>query len=116
MDAITQTVVGGLNVLDVENARPDGDLPMDQKLLNTVIFACKVFEIVLRVHPYANGNGHAARFIVWAILGRYGFWPRSWAWPLDPRPSDPPYSRIIFEYRNGNRQPLEEFVLRSVTG
>ena len=114
MAAIAHTVLGGLNALDLANTLPDGQLARHQKLIYTVTFACRVFEIVLRVHPYANGNGHAARFIVWAILGRYGFWPRSW--PLDPRPPDPPYSRLISEYRSGNHQPLEEFVIRAVIG
>jgi Fic family protein len=74
--------------------------------------ACRVFEVFLRIHPYANGNGHAARFLIWCLLSRYGYWPKGW--PIEPRPPDPPYTHLISEYRNGNWEPLEEFVLKTV--
>src|SRR5580658_9409020 len=50
----------------------------------SIRLACNVFELLLLIHPYGNGNGHMARFAVWAILGRYGHWPESW--PVEPRP------------------------------
>jgi fido (protein-threonine AMPylation protein) len=53
--------------------------------------ACHLFELLLRIHPYANGNGHMARLAVWAVLGRYGRWPEQW--PVEPRPPDPPYTK-----------------------
>jgi hypothetical protein len=59
-----------------------------------------------------NGNGHAARFVLWTILGRYGYWPERWR--VDPRPPDPPYTQLIFDYRSGNHEPLETYVLQSV--
>lgn len=38
---------------------------------HAVRLACHLFESFLRIHPYVNGNGHIARLIVWAVLGRY---------------------------------------------
>jgi hypothetical protein len=55
-----------------------------------------------------------ARLIVWAVLGRFGRWPERWT--VEPRPPNPPYLSLITEYRNGNHQPLEEFMIRMVLG
>ena len=93
---------------------PSGQLSDEDKALYTVMFACRVFEIFLRVHPYANGNGHVARFLIWSILGRYDYWPQQW--PIEPRPPDPPDSQLIVEYRNGNPEPLEQYVLQCIAG
>jgi hypothetical protein len=79
------------------------------KLLHTVQVACRFFELVCRVHPYANGNGHAARFCIWAILARYGYFPVRW--PIDPPPPDPPYTQLLLDYRAGNPLPLEQYLL-----
>jgi Fic/DOC family len=80
----------------------------------SIRLACYLFELFLRIHPYANGNGHIARLIVWAVLGRYDRWPESW--PVEPRPPDPPYTTMIVEYRNGNHGLLEEFMIKTVLG
>lgn len=63
----------------------------------------------LDIHPYANGNGHMARLLIWALLGRLGAWPISWT--VDKRPN---YVDAIKEYRDGNKDPLEEFILKSL--
>jgi fido (protein-threonine AMPylation protein) len=81
---------------------------------HAVRFASYLFELVLRIHPYVNGNGHIARFAVWAVLGRYERWPDSW--PVEPRSPDLGYITMIVEYRNGNHAPLEEFLIRTVLG
>jgi len=44
------------------------------------------------------------RFLVWAILGRYGYWPNRW--PIGPCPSHPEYAPLIVRYRNGDRNAL----------
>jgi fido (protein-threonine AMPylation protein) len=85
-----------------------------ERLLGAVRLASYFLEYFLRVHPYANGNGHIARFGVWAILGRYGHWPEQW--PVDPRPPDPPYVELIVRYRNGEQAPLEVFLLSMLIG
>lgn len=40
----------------------------------------------LRIHPYADGNGHAGRFLVRAILARYGY--QASRFTVEPRPLD----------------------------
>src|SRR5262249_24510488 len=112
MQELSQTIRAGLGTLDAANQLPDGQVPAEQKVAYVVAFACRVFEMFLRIHPYVNGNGHAERFISWAIVGRYGYWPMKWS--VEPRPPDPPYTNLITAYRAGNPQALEEFVLRCI--
>jgi len=112
MGELGDQIRNGFAALDLASTVPDAQLSNEDKVLYAVVFACRVFEIFLRIHPYVNGNGHVARFLIWAILGRYGYWPEQW--PIEPRPSDPPYSQLIIEYRNGNREPLEHFVLQCI--
>jgi len=83
-----------------------------EKLIRLIAVACRIFELLLRIHPYVNGNGHAARFCLWAILGRYNYWPTQW--PIEPRPNDPHYIPLIVAYRNGNREPLERYILSNL--
>jgi fido (protein-threonine AMPylation protein) len=89
-----------------------GTLSAEAKVLHIVGVACQVFDLFLQIHPFANGNGHASRFIMWAILGRYGFWPVRWS--VEPRPSDPPYTPLLLKHRAGDRRPLVEFVLNCI--
>lgn len=114
MDKIALRIRQGMKALDTTHQLPDSHISPEDKLLNTVVFACRVFDAFLRVHPYANGNGHAARFIVWAILGRYGYWPTRFT--IEPRPNYPLYAWAINEYRKGNRQPLEDYILTCIVG
>lgn len=90
-----------------------GTLSAEEKMLHVVSVACHVFDLFLRIHPYANGNGHAARFIMWAILGRYSFWPVR-AWTVEPRPPDPPYTPMLVRHRAGDPKPLIEYVLNCI--
>lgn len=106
MAQAAQTVRDGMLALDRTAA------PEHERLMTTVALACQTFELFLRIHPYVNGNGHAARFVLLAILGRYGYWPRGWT--IDPRPGNPDYLAMILAYRNGDLRPLEEFVLLSI--
>jgi fido (protein-threonine AMPylation protein) len=109
MEKIGQWVREGMRALEATHQLPDTQLSPEDKLLNTIAFGCAIFAEVLRVHPYANGNGHAARFILWAILGKYGYWPRQF--PIDPRPNHPSYLWATAECLKGNSQPLEDYIL-----
>jgi hypothetical protein len=112
MDEIARQVHPGLAALDSAHSLPSAQLPPADKLRYTVTLASRFLVWVLGVHPYANGNGHAARFIVWAMLGRYGYWPRRWT--VEPRPLDPPYSQLIANYRSGDPGPLEKYLLQHI--
>ena len=101
----------GFAALDVAFKIPHARLSPGDKLYFLVSFACHVLVEFLRIHPYANGNGHMGRFIVWMIISKFGYWPARW--PLN---QSPPYHKLISDYRDGVCQPLEEFVLKSVTG
>jgi fido (protein-threonine AMPylation protein) len=82
-------------------------------VLEVVRFACHLLEAFLRIHPYVNGNGHIGRLTLWAVLGRYGFWPERW--PVEPRPPDPPYTDLIRRYRDGEKEPLELHILGTIS-
>lgn len=114
MEKIAQWIRQGMRVLDTTHQGPDTQISPEDKLLNAVAFSCAIFVEVLRVHPYANGNGHVARFILWSILGKYGYWPKHF--PIEPRPNHPSYTWAINEYLKGNMQPLEDYVLRCIVG
>ena len=98
MEQLRQIMEPGIHALDT-----DFTLPAKRATALSGRFFCRAFELFLRIHPYANGNGHIGRFLIWCILGRYGHWPRRWS--VDPRPPDPPYSDFIFRYRNGDKGP-----------
>jgi len=101
-------------VLALEGWHTDPAVAPPHRLMATVQLACLVFERVLTVHPYANGNGHAARFIIWAILGNFGYWPRNWT--IDPRPGHPDYDGLIMSHRSGDPVPLVTAVLEDLAG
>ena len=109
MANVARQVQQYLPVADALWKEPETSVSSARKLEATVTMAATVFEYFLRVHPYANGNGHIARLRVWAILGRYGFWPRGW--PVEPRTADPAYASRIMAFRSGNQGPLVQFFL-----
>ena len=112
MQNVERIVRQSVASLDQGMALPNAQMPLARKIMIAVAAVCRVFEFFLRVHPYVNGNGHAARFCIWAILGRYNLWPKKW--PIDPRPNDPPYTQLIIAYRNGNPVPLEKHIFKSL--
>ncbi len=83
-----------------------------ERLFSVVQAACEWFSEFLVIHPYANGNGHVARFGLLAFLGRYGYWPSSFT--IEPRPFGDVYSKAILEHQNGTPEPLEELVLNAI--
>jgi len=103
MSRLSANIRAGLVALDRQEPITTKDY---QRIL---AFICATFVNFLTIHPYLNGNGHAARLILWCILRRYGFWPR---WQIDIHPPDPPYSSMIARYRSGEKQPLEQYVLQ----
>lgn len=112
METLSKRIIpNGVKQLDGIFAKPDTEISAGDKLTVLVAFACKVLATFLRIHPYVNGNGHIGRLIVWLLLVKYGYWPVQW--PLD---GHPPYDDLLKRYRDGDRAPLEQFVLQAVQG
>jgi len=109
MDIIVSNINIGLDEFDLLFQSSNSSLTEDEKLVNLVVFACSIFIEFTKVHPYINGNGHIGRFILTAILGKYGYWLNNWS--IDPRPFGFIYTHKIREYEAGNTRPLEEAVL-----
>lgn len=81
-----------------------------EHLLKVAAFAAEALTYFLTIHPYANGNGHVARLLVWSILCIGGFPPRSWTLHKSP----PGYGTLIQKFRDGDKAPLIKFILRNV--
>ena len=84
--------------------------PVDQLIgfskLVGVFFACFV-----SIHPYANGNGHASRFLIWCIFNKYSvncaFWEVS---KRNPDPAD----ELIAKFQRKDYEPLIECFLNLI--
>jgi fido (protein-threonine AMPylation protein) len=100
----------GLAGLDEAFRLPKSQSSTSQRLVYLVAFACRIFVEFLTIHPYANGNGHLARFCLIAILARYGFILTGWS--IDPSPA-PPYAELIARHRRNEPQFLERVVLQN---
>ncbi len=105
MDQIRTRITTGIRML-IQRRRERSD---ESFLLDITFFVCDVFVRFLTIHPYADGNGHAGRYMIWALYLFFGFVPRHFF--IDPRPPDPPYSMLIRKYRDGDKNPLAEFML-----
>lgn len=74
-------------------------------------FAAAIYVSFLVIHPYANGNGHLARWIVWMMLIRAKRHPKTW--PLNTRP---PTDELIRLYRSHDKQPLIRYIIKAIRG
>jgi Fic family protein len=109
MKALEKLLSSAIHQLDADKQRPLVDLSDEDRRANAVALVSALFEQFLRIHPFANGNGHAARLLLIAMLGRSGYWLQRFR--IEPRPPEPTYSEAIKASRDGNRAPLEQFVL-----
>lgn len=107
MSRLSTNIRNSIAALDRE-----APITTSQDLQRILAFLCRTFVNFLTIHPYVNGNGHAARMILWCIMMRYGFRP---IWQIDVHPPDPPYSDLIARYRSGENAPLERYVLQWLT-
>lgn len=78
-----------------------------QFLARFIPLLCLTLEEFFRIHPYANGNGHAGRLLLFVLMVRHGFDPKGLE--LDESPA---YGRAIHDYRRGKRRPLEDIMLK----
>jgi hypothetical protein len=113
MATLAASISANLAGIDSAHGKPEAILSAAEKLLFSVAYACRLFVEFLTIHPYANGNGHIARWMLAAVLRRNGY--RLNGFPIEPRPPDPSYTDMIFRYRNGEIELLEEYVLRRLS-
>jgi Fic family protein len=83
-----------------------------KRLFLTVRVVAAAFQTFLTTHPFLDGNGHAGRFICWAIFARYGYRPVRWT--IDPRPGFPDYVNLIDRHRTGDVAPLEDRLMMCI--
>jgi len=105
MNAFTLSVGQVVHQLDYHYSVPNAIFSPAHKLLRAIELAAAVFVYFLEIHPYANGNGHMARWILMALLGRHDIYLNA-SFDLHPRPTEPLYSNAIVQYRNNNKAPL----------
>ena len=103
------------NVEAIEQAFQILSRPMTpiQRTVVVVRLACSAFVSYLTVHPFADGNGHTARALLWLLLFRFGYVPSGWT--IEPRPGIPDYGQLISQHRRGQRDALEQYVLRRIS-
>lgn len=103
-----------IGFLDTLCALSNADFPREDKLNSIIIVAARYFQEFLTVHPYADGNGHIGRFLVWLLIGRYGLWPEKWT--IEPRPALAPgaYGAAISAHRDGRPEDLEAMIRSSL--
>ena len=85
------------------------DLSENEKLLTYVELIAYFFAKFLVIHPYANGNGHMARLLVWVLLKQKGLHQEFWA--VSERPGVPkgvPLDECIHYFRLGSVEHLNE--------
>lgn len=111
MEAFEQQIRRAQEELDLVWSAPDAMFPKTQKFLRTIDIAGAVFVHWLEIHPFANGNGHMARFLLMCLFGRHDLYMNA-NMPIHPRPQEPAYSNAIVQHRAGNPRPLRQLLMQ----
>lgn len=78
-------------------------------LLRFVQVLAPILELFLTIHPYKDGNGHAARLLIYVMMVRGGYRPKNW--DVD---SKQPYGQALSDHRNGKPGALQKFLLKAI--
>ncbi len=105
MAGLGVTIGDGIAALDYSTptAQPG------HRLLLCAETVCDIFVSFLTIHPYVDGNGHTARYVLWTILSRFGF--KTDLFTIEPRPLEKNYGPYIAMYRRGQKLGLVKWVL-----
>ncbi|RFU48657.1 Fic family protein [Paraburkholderia sp. DHOC27] len=109
MAALSNEIEGDLTAL-ADAGGPEA-LETKDDLVNWLDVALERMVRFLSIHPYANGNGHISRFMMFCYLSAVGVWPESW--PLDDHPPYP-YDEAIAAFRNNYPDGLRDFLLKYI--
>lgn len=110
MEALGERIRRAIDALDQIEA---SDAPPVSKLSRAVFVVAALFGPFLLIHPYANGNGHMARFVVFTMLGRHGYWTNNWTVDPQPQPEDLYYAHIRAADAN-DLIPLVQHLMRCI--
>jgi fido (protein-threonine AMPylation protein) len=88
-------------LIRLDGIHQDKAISADERIAISVEIACRLVAEFLLIHPYVNGNGHVARFMLIGILARYGHWLKSF--DLHPAPFVPSYGDSIGAYQRSLR-------------
>lgn len=110
MDQFAGDISNGLAAMDSATETRSAQMSSEDHLLYIVHFISAAFVRFLEIHPYANGNGHMGRYLLWTLFVRYGYPPRRHL-SIDPRPSHPEYGAMIAEHRSGKPDRLVQYLL-----
>jgi hypothetical protein len=109
MNKLAAKVNTSVASLDAYTARQGANLKAADLLSFVVPLSAILLEKLLTIHPYANGNGHMGRLVIWVLLARYGIFPQSW--PLEARP---PYDIALWQHRRGEVVSLQYVILKCI--
>jgi hypothetical protein len=105
-------LLAGISELEAAAADPESPLTPAQHLLRVVQVMAFALQRFFTIHPYANGNGHMGRMLVWIGLGRFGMLPTKWWLNASP----PGYGELIDKHRRGDTKPLERYLICAIKG
>ena len=111
MDALAGQIDLAIQEMDLVWNAPNAVMGREAKLVRLVELVAAIFVYWMEIHPYANGNGHTARFLMLALFARQQIFLNS-KMTVHPRPSDPNYISAIADHRMGKTQPLHLLILQ----
>jgi Fic/DOC family len=82
-----------------------------RRLLKFVKILADILQSFLTIHPYMDGNGHTGRLLIYTMMVREGYTPKSW--DIDAKQ---PYSPALSSHRDGKPEALEMFLLKTIIG
>lgn len=80
-------------------------------LVKFVRVLADILQEFLTIHPYMDGNGHAARLLTFTMMTRAGYSPLNW--DIDAKQ---PYGDALSAHRSGKTGALEAFLLKAISG
>ena len=112
MDLYHEDLLDAIRDLDEAVSRTIKPLTGPTLLVRVVQVAASFLTRFFTIHPYANGNGHMGRLVVWVLLARYNRLPARWWLHKSP----PAYAPLLSEHRAGRPKQLEKYLLGCILG